>query len=74
MTDPAQDLAARRALEATAGVLGVDVPELVVREIVRRRRRGSKQPFYYVTIEGPRGDHFRYQVSDGGARVEREPG
>jgi hypothetical protein len=46
--------------------------ELTVLRVLRRRRRGSKEPFYYVTIQGPRGDDFEYQVSDAGARVEPE--
>jgi hypothetical protein len=70
VTDPAQQAAARGALRAAAVELNVGEHELTVRDVVRRRREGSKAPFYYVTVQGPAGDQLRFQVSDNGARVE----
>jgi len=70
VTDPAQDLAARGALAGAVEILGVEIERLSVREVVRRRRRDTKVPFYYVTVEDPTGTRLILQVSDDGRRVE----
>ena len=57
-----------------AVALGVDVTDLVVKEVVRRRRRSTKEPFCYVRVEGPAGDERLLQVSDDGKRVDPERG
>lgn len=74
MTDPAQQVAARAAVRVAAEELGCAVGDLVVRQVVRRRRRDTKVPFYAVAVEqAGTGTTRKYQVSDDGGRVERDP-
>ena len=73
MTDPAQDAAARGALAKAAETLACDARDLIVREVVWLRRRDTKVPFYFVTIEQrANGTQLQYQVSEEGTRVEQD--
>jgi hypothetical protein len=72
MSDPAQQVAARAALDEAGRTPGLSQGELTVVQVQRRRRANTKIPFYYVTVELGTGTRLTYQVSDDGRRVERD--
>lgn len=70
MPDPAQQSAARAALAKASRELETDARDFTVLEVLRRRRDGTKLPFYLATLELPNGTRLTFQVSDNGQRVE----
>jgi hypothetical protein len=69
-SDPAAQVAIRKALEATGAQLGISAHQLTVLSAIKRRRHSQQgvKPgsFYVVLVEDPTGTQLRWSIFDNG--------